>query len=395
MKLPGRQLGCLILTGALLLTSVSPAFATDLQQQINDAESQGAALASQKDEAQQKIDSLSSQLDSVKAEITTTEASITSKNDEIETAEEEYTQAKIVEENQYEAMKLRIKYMYEYGSGRLITVLLEASDMSDFLNKAEYVQQLSSYDRNKLIEFQETRAEVERQEAKLQQEYEELTALKSDLETKQADVQSLVAQQETLLNQLTASLGENAELVSGLRTKLAAYNEQVAAAAKAAQAAQAEQAAQAAAQVSVSTSSGSSSSSSSSSSSVVSGSGQFVNPCPSGYLSSGFGYRTYDNSFHKGIDLACSAGNPIYAAASGTVIIAGYSASAGNWVVINHGNGLVTKYMHASALYVSAGQTVSAGQQIAAVGSTGNSSGNHLHFQVEVNGTAVNPYLYL
>ena len=111
MKLPGRQLGCLILTGALLLTSVSPAFATDLQQQINDAESQGAALASQKDEAQQKIDSLSSQLDSVKAEITTTEASITSKNDEIETAEEEYTQAKIVEENQYEAMKLRIKYM--------------------------------------------------------------------------------------------------------------------------------------------------------------------------------------------------------------------------------------------------------------------------------------------
>ena len=86
---------------------------------------------------------------------------------------------------------------------------------------------------------------------------------------------------------------------------------------------------------------------------------------------------------------------PTYAAAAGTVVIAGWSNSAGNWVVINHGNGIVTKYMHHSALCVSAGQTVSKGQQIGLTGTTGNSTGVHLHFQVEVNGVAVDPRTYL
>jgi murein DD-endopeptidase MepM/ murein hydrolase activator NlpD len=122
---------------------------------------------------------------------------------------------------------------------------------------------------------------------------------------------------------------------------------------------------------------------------------KFTHPCPGGGISSGFGWRSFDNSFHKGLDLAASEGTPIYAAVGGTVIISGYSPSAGNWVVISHGSGLVTKYMHASALYVSAGQTVSAGEAIATVGNTGNSFGAHLHFQVEINGTAVDPLPFL
>ena len=128
---------------------------------------------------------------------------------------------------------------------------------------------------------------------------------------------------------------------------------------------------------------------------MVSGSGQFTHPCPGATIWSTFGYRTFDNSFHKGLDLAAGTGTPTYAAAAGTVIIAGWSDSAGNWVVIDHGNGLVTKYMHHSALAVSAGQSVVKGQQIGYVGNTGNSFGAHLHFQVEVNGTAVDPQSYL
>ena len=95
------------------------------------------------------------------------------------------------------------------------------------------------------------------------------------------------------------------------------------------------------------------------------------------------------------MDFAANTGVPTYEAADGTVLYAFYSDSAGNWVVINHGNGLVTKYMHHSAIYVSAGQYVTKGQQIGAVGSTGWSTGPHLHFQVEVNGMAVNPRNYL
>ncbi|WP_394684134.1 M23 family metallopeptidase, partial [Schaedlerella sp.] len=128
---------------------------------------------------------------------------------------------------------------------------------------------------------------------------------------------------------------------------------------------------------------------------VISGNGQLTNPCPSGSVSSTFGYRTFDNSFHNGLDLAASSGAPTYAADSGTVLIAGWSDSAGNWVVIDHGNGMVTKYMHHSALAVTAGQSVSKGQQVGYVGSTGYSSGPHLHFQVEMNGSPVNPQIYL
>ena len=103
-----------------------------------------------------------------------------------------------------------------------------------------------------------------------------------------------------------------------------------------------------------------------------------------------------DPNPHKGHDYAAPAGTPIYAAAAGTVIIAGYSASAGNWVVISHGNGLVTKYMHMYRTpLVSAGQKVVKGQHIGGVGTTGQSTGNHLHFQVEVDGVAVNPSIYM
>lgn len=133
---------------------------------------------------------------------------------------------------------------------------------------------------------------------------------------------------------------------------------------------------------------------------VVSGNGMFTHPCP-GYsrISSEFGWREAPiagaGNNHKGMDLAAPTGTPIYAAAAGTVTTARYSSSAGNWVVINHGNGLQTYYMHASALYVSEGQSVSKGQNIAAVGSTGQSTGPHLHFQVMQNGTPVNPRNYL
>ena len=101
------------------------------------------------------------------------------------------------------------------------------------------------------------------------------------------------------------------------------------------------------------------------------------------------------SSNHKGIDISASTGSSIVAAAGGTVSIATYSYSAGNYVVVNHGNGLSTVYMHCSQLLVSAGDTVKAGQTIAKVGSTGYSTGSHLHFAVRKNGSYVNPSSYV
>mgnify|MGYP000899394812 CR=1 FL=1 len=134
--------------------------------------------------------------------------------------------------------------------------------------------------------------------------------------------------------------------------------------------------------------------------SVVSGNGTFTHPCP-GYsrISSYFGYREQPlagaSTNHKGMDFAAPTGTPIYAAAGGTVVSAGYSGKAGNLIVINHGNGLSTYYMHCHKIYVRAGQKVSKGQNIAIVGTTGNSTGPHLHFQVMSGGVPVNPLKYL
>ena len=129
------------------------------------------------------------------------------------------------------------------------------------------------------------------------------------------------------------------------------------------------------------------------------GEGIFANPCPDAVYSSGFGYRTFDNAYHLGLDMAIGEGTPYYAADDGVVIDAtnggGYNGGAGNWIVIDHGNGVVTKYMHSAVTFVVPGDTVIRGQNIGLVGNTGNSFGSHLHFQVEINGVAVDPLIYL
>ena len=129
------------------------------------------------------------------------------------------------------------------------------------------------------------------------------------------------------------------------------------------------------------------------------GQGFFTHPCPGATYSSGFGYRTFDHSYHLGLDMAIGEGTPYYAADDGIVTDAtndgGYNGGAGNWIVIEHSNGVVTKYMHSLSTFVTPGERVVRGQAIGLVGNTGNSFGAHLHFQVEVGGTAVDPAIYL
>ena len=128
--------------------------------------------------------------------------------------------------------------------------------------------------------------------------------------------------------------------------------------------------------------------------------GMFANPCPGARLTSSFGFREAPlagaSTYHKGVDLGTGAYNiPTYAVQAGIVTYAGPSGAAGNLVTIDHGDGLVTKYMHHDKVYVKPGDRVEKGQQIGLSGTTGNSTGNHLHFQVEKNGAVINPLLYL
>ena len=351
---------------------------------IDEAEKKADQLEQQKESAEAEKQKLTTRLNGIIDDVNETQEKLTAKEEEIDAAEQELVQAKIDENNQYESMKKRIKFMYEGGNTQLLEVLVKSESIGDLLNKAEYVSQLSLYDRDMLTEFQNTVKEVEEKEAALKAEYEELNELQDQLSEQQTEVQELIDSKEAQISDIQDEIKANAETLARLKKE-----------AEEAKRLREEQAAAAAA--AASSSGGGSSYTAASSGNVVSGSGYFTHPCPGmTYQSSYFGeIREFEVGGHKGNDYAAPAGTPTYAAAAGTVVIAGWSNSAGNWVVINHGNGLVTKYMHHSSLCVSAGQYVEKGQQIGYVGSTGQSTGPHLHFQVELNGVAVSPDSYM
>ena len=387
MKRRMRKVTALVLSVGMMLSMTITSGAVT----IDEAQKKADELQSQKSAAQAEKDTLAAKLNSIIAQMNKTQEELSAKETEISTAEEELVQAKVDEDDQYNSMKKRIKFMYEGGNTQFLEILMSSSNIGDLLNKAEYVSKLSSYDRDMLTAFQNTVKAVEEKEAKLQDEYEKLNTLQSSLVSQQTEAQTLISSKEAQIAEIQDQITDNANLLADLKAK-----------AEEAKRLQEEQAAAAKKNNSGSSSNGSSSNGSSSSrpassGNVVSGSGYFTHPCPGmTYQSSYFGeVRSFDSRPHKGNDYAAPTGTPTYAAAAGTVITAGWSNSAGNWVVISHGNGLVTKYMHHSSICVSAGQRVAKGQQIGYVGSTGYSTGAHLHFQVELNGTPVNPNNYM
>ena len=389
-----------IISGVLVL-SLSMGMVLGVQATtIEEAQQIAEQLDEQKDSAEAEKNELTDQLNQILDEMNTAQERLTEKQEEIKAAEDEYVQAKVDENTQYQSMKKRIRYMYEVGNTQFLEVLANSENMGDFLNNVEYVNQLSEYDREKLVDFQKIRSDVEAKEKSLQEEYVVLRNLQGALLAKQAEVEQLLEDKNMQIADLEGQIGENAALLQELirQAEEERRRQEERAAAEAAAAAAAAAAAEAQAQAAAAAAAagyGGGSAYIPSNDIVVSGNGQFTNPCPSGVVSSTFGYRTFDESFHNGLDLAASTGAATYAADAGTVIIAGWSDSAGNWVVIDHGNGFVTKYMHHSALAVTAGQTVSKGQQVGYVGTTGYSTGPHLHFQVELNGSPVNPQIYL
>ena len=394
----GRKLKRLIrnvVTFVLVFSMVVPVLASD----IKDLQDQEQELQGQKQEAEAEKEALLARVEKLTASMKATSEKLDKKKDEIAAAEQELIMAQIEEMEQYASMKLRIQYMYESGNVSLIQIFMESESISDFLSRAEYVMMMSKYDREKLNEFQDAVEDVKEKETLLQNEYDELAELQDSFAEQKAEAEELLSQKMSEIDDLDSQ-------ISDMQDQIAKAEE---AERKRQEAEEAEKNRQEAEEAEKNQQSGSSSGNSSSSGSstgqtskppVVSGSGYFTHPCPGmSYQSSYFGEIRYgigDTRPHSGHDYAAAEGTPIYAAAAGTVIIAGYSYSAGYWVVINHGNGLTSKYMHMFEMpYVSVGETVVKGQHIGGVGTTGQSTGNHLHFQVEEYGVAVNPSKYL
>ena len=382
LKKKARHMAAAFMAGIMIFSLTAVPVQAD---SISEAEQRGKELQQQKEAAENEKNSLAGQLNQVISDMQEAEEKLTKKQDEIKKAQDELVQAQIQENDQYEAMKLRIKYMYENGNTSLIEILLSARSMGDLLNKAEYVQTISEYDRNMLEKYEQLTKEIEKKEQALKKEEEELKTLQNDLIAKRDSVNQLLAEKEVQISSLEQQIGENAAKLQQLIKEAEEAKRRQA---------EAEGATKGAAEAAAS-----SGSSSSAGGSYVSGNGTLAYPVASPRITSGYGYRTAPTagatSRHDGIDFGGATGTPIYASEAGTVVTASYNSARGNYVVVNHGNGIQTWYQHCSAVYVSAGQKVSRGQNIAAIGATGIVTGPHLHYEVHVNGTPVNPLSYL
>ena len=348
-----------------------------LEKALKEAQSTIEDLRDSKGDIESKVTELNQQLIDISARITDLENQLTAKSEDIQETKDELAGAKEREAQQYADMKVRIQFMYENGQTSYLEALLSSRNISEFLNSADYIAQIQSYDRKKLTEYQDTVESIVNLEAQLEQEYTDLEALKSTVESNKATVAAMMRQKESELADISGDIEDAQSDADYYAAEIQAQEELIAAIKRA-------EAEKAAAGVEEHPYTG----------------GAFRWPCPSSTrVTSDYGTRVSPmsgaSSNHKGIDIGASAGADIIAAADGTVTAASYSSAAGNYVMIDHGGGLYTVYMHASSLLVSPGQTVSAGDVIAKVGSTGISTGSHLHFGVSLNGSYVSPWSYL
>ena len=354
----------------------------NLKSNLTDVEALKAQLERSKSDLTAYVTQLDSELSGIQAKIEQYNTLITEKEQQIADTTDDLNAAIEQQEEQYEAMKKRIKFMYERGDTFYLETVFSSTSLSDLINKADYIEALSRYDRYKLDEYVEIIKMVQICKEDLEAEKEVLDEAKLAVEAEEANISSLIKEKEAQLSSVSADISGKEAAIREYEAMIARENEEIEALEKAV----AEEKARLEAE---------------NAKARIYNGGMFTWPCP-GYtrISDDYGMRPVHpiygiEKMHNGVDMAAPYGTAILAAYDGDVVAAAYSSSMGNYIMIDHGSGLYTIYMHCSALYVSKGQTVTKGQNIAAVGSTGNSTGNHLHFSVRLNGNYVNPWNYL
>lgn len=346
----------------------------ELKEQLEKAEDIVNDLENSQGNVKKKISDLNKSMISISAKITELENLLIAKNEQIADTLVLLDEAQDTADKQYEDMKLRIQYMYENGQTSYLETFLVSENLAEFLNSAEYISQIQQYDRQKLDEYKNTVAEITAFEQQLEEERTELETLKSDVESEKKRVANVLAQRENELAAIKTDLDNAQDEADMIAAEVQAQEEVIAEI------------------IRVTLENGGSIGDAYN--------GTFKWPVPSSSrVTSDFGPRPSPtagaSSNHKGIDIGASSGSDIIAAAPGKVIISRYSSSAGYYISIDHGGGLCTVYMHCSKLLVDVGDVVAAGDVIAKVGSTGISTGPHLHFGVSLNGTYVSPWGYL
>ncbi len=410
-----RMLG-LGLIAVLIVAMTAPVMATSIQDAKNkkasmekkkqQIEATIKELEAEKGDIKAYIGKLDKELNSLLAQIEELEKELKKTQEQIEITKGELKEAEETEENQYITMKKRIKYIYENGSADYIEVLLAADSMSDLLNRSEYIKKISEYDGLMLERYKETKRTVEEKKAQLEVTLEELNILNEEVELEKAAVTKLIHNKTTELESYEQKIEDSNGLVDEYGKKIKEQDdlieelieEELRRAEEAARRAE-EAARKAEEERKKNQAANNGGTENTGSVGNVSSSGFMWPSSTSTRITSRFGYRSSPtagaSSYHKGIDIGVASGTNVLASASGTVTVATYQWAAGNYIMISHGDGISTVYMHNSKLLVSVGDYVNKGDVIALAGSTGVSTGPHIHFGVRVNGEYVDPLKYV
>ncbi len=383
-RLCGLALTAAVAVSLLPETVVLPASAVT-QAEIDAMREEADDLKSQQKEIQAKLDALEAdqanamerktlleqQINATQAEINTIAAQIAKYDELIAQKQEELSQAEAEEQAQYELFCERVRYMEEQGEVSYWSILFSSKDFADLLDNAMMVEEIMDYDNQVMDQLIALREQIEEDKAELESARQAQQAAKEEQEAAQANLKSQEAEVSALIDQLAAQEDQLEAEEAKLQAAANAADAEIAAAER-----------ELAAQIN----------------NVVSESG-FMWPLPGYYnLSSLFAGRihpiTGKPQHHTGIDIPAPSGTDILAAKSGVVTTSTYNNSYGNYVVVSHSDGTSTLYAHMSRRGVSKGEVVSQGQYIGDVGTTGSSTGNHLHLEVRVNGSRVDPTQY-
>ena len=396
-----RLLSAILALGLLLGTAV-PAWADSgaIQDELDGLNARRGEIQSRMDAIQAEIDSLDQEktnalekklvLDqknqTAREELDVLQEQIDIVDGMLASIQEDLERARAKEEYQRQKWLGRVRAMEETSEVSYMEVLFEADSFSDLLTRLDMVGGVMEYDEGLEKAYIAARSDAEALEAKAQAMYAQNQASRQELEAKKAQLDAdtaaaceLIAGMESNIDEFTEIMAQEMETRAGVDALIIEKEKEL----KAAQAAEA--AVQAAAQ--------SGTVATISSGAAASDSGAWMMwPSYTKYLTSPFGPRNHPISGqyknHDGVDIGASYGSDIWAAAAGTVILAGRNGGYGNCVIVNHGNGYTTVYGHMDSIAVSSGQSVAMGQVLGYVGSTGNSTGPHLHFEIRSSATA-------
>ena len=367
----------------------------DLQNQLSDVQNRMAQESEKKAQAEAVIGSVNDRLYTIQQQLEAAQRDYQAVANELKATEEKIAATQAELEKTRARLQVRegvftkrVRDIYMHGQLSYLDVVLGAKDFSDFSNRLELLRRIIDADITLISDIRKERAAIETAKQELETQRARQAQLRDQAAAKRDEIESRRKEQQAILYQAQNDKAMAEQAYNEYQQSSQAIAEMLRQWA-------ADRAAQAAAAAAQASSGGGGSSDYYQ---PVSGSGALIWPV-NGVVTSPYGYRTHPifgtTIYHSGIDIGVDYGTPVHAADGGVVVEAGWISGYGYAVIIDHGNGLSTLYGHNQELAVSEGQSVSQGQVIAYAGSTGNSTGPHVHFEVRANGDPVDPSAYL